>query len=348
MNTHHTGVTGWDIGGAHLKVAHCDPQGQLIQAIEIPCPLWQGIEHLQQAIKTALRHLDQPHSLAAVTMTGELVDIFADRPQGVAEILDCFTQFIPAERCIVYAGEAGWFSPIVAKQQWQQVASRNWQASAVFAAQHVQQGLFVDVGSTTSDIIPILHNQAVPNALSDYERQANSELHYAGVIRTPLIAIAHQAPFDGKLIRLAAEVFATTADCWCLVDALQPTNLSDSSADGQPWHKQDCARRLARLLGTDAMTHPMEQWHQLAQWFAHQQVSQLRTACETVLAAQAEITADAPIIGAGIGRFMVQQCAKQLARDYIDFSELTIPCSIQAADHAPAVAVALLAWHQLT
>ncbi len=348
MTAHQTGITGWDIGGAHLKIAQCDRQGRLIQAIEIPCPLWQGIEHLQLAIKTAQQHIDPSHSLAAITMTGELVDIFTDRQTGVAAILDCFTQFTPVDQCLVYAGEAGWLPPVEAKQKWQHVASRNWQASAVFTAQHIQQGLFVDVGSTTSDIIPILHNQAVPNALSDYERQANSELHYAGAIRTPLIAIAHHAPFDDKHIRLAAEVFATTADCWCLLDALQPNAISDSSADNQPWQKQDCARRLARLLGTDAIAHPMAQWVQLAQWFGQQQIAQLRTACETVLAAQVAITSDAPIIGAGIGRFMVKQCAMQLNRDYIDFSELTTPCSSHAADHAPAVAVALLAWHQLS
>ena len=28
-------ITGWDIGGAHLKVAQCNQQGQLIRTIEI-------------------------------------------------------------------------------------------------------------------------------------------------------------------------------------------------------------------------------------------------------------------------------------------------------------------------
>jgi probable H4MPT-linked C1 transfer pathway protein len=348
MTAQETHITGWDIGGAHLKVAQCDLQGQLLHSIEIPCPLWQGIEHLQQAIQTAQQQLGAQQALAAITMTGELVDIFADRQTGVTAILDCVTQFIPDEQCIVYAGEAGWFSPSKAKEHWQQVASRNWQASAVFAAKQVEQGLFIDIGSTTSDIIPIQNNQAIPNALTDFERQANSELHYAGAIRTPLIAIAHQAPFDGKTIRLAAEVFATTGDCWCLLDELDPLSIGDSSADGQTWQPQDCARRLARLLGTDAHHYPMEHWQQLAHWFAQQQIAHLLTACETVLAAHTAITPNAPIIGAGIGRFIVKQCAKQLGRAYIDFSELTEPPSPDAADHAPAAAVALLACHQLT
>jgi probable H4MPT-linked C1 transfer pathway protein len=348
MTTHQTEITGWDIGGAHLKVTRCNQQGHLTQAIEIPCPLWQGIEYLEQAIKTAQQQIGPLQALAAITMTGELVDIFTDRQSGVRNILDCLMQFIPEQCCQVYAGEAGWLTPTQAKIQWQQVASRNWQASAVFTAQQIQQGLFIDVGSTTSDIIPIQNNKATPNAFTDFERQANSELHYAGAIRTPLIAIAHQAPFKGQYIRLAAEVFATTGDCWCLLNALDSAAICDSSADGQPWQQQDCARRLARLLGTDAATHPAEQWHNLAQWFADQQIDQLYTACETVLSAHPAITHDAPIIGAGVGRFIIQHCAKKLDRRYIDFSQLVEPPSSQAADHAPAAAVALLAWHQLT
>jgi len=348
MTTHQIEITGWDIGGAHLKVTRCNQQGHLTHAIEIPCPLWLGIKHLQQAIHTAQQQIGQQQTLAAITMTGELVDIFADRQSGVSHILDCLLQFIPEQHCMVYAGEAGWLSPTQAKEQWQQVASRNWQASAVFTAQQIKQGLFIDVGSTTSDIIPIQNNQAIPNAFSDFERQANSELHYAGAIRTPLIAIAHQAPFDGKFIRLAAEVFATTGDCWCLLDELDPTAICDSSADGQSWQQQDCARRLARLLGTDAAAHPPEHWQSLAQWFAAQQLDQLYTACKTVLSSHPTITPDAAIIGAGIGRFIIKHCAKKLGRNYIDFSQLIEPQSSQAADHAPAAAVALLAWHQLT
>ena len=348
MTGQQTLITGWDIGGAHLKVAQCNRQGQLIRTIEIPCPLWLGIEHLQQAIKTAQQQVGSQQMLAAVTMTGELVDIFADRQVGVNAILDCISQFIPAGCCIVYAGDLSWLSISEAKEQWQQVASRNWQASALFTAKQVKHGLFIDVGSTTSDIIPIHKNLIITEALTDFDRQASSELHYAGVIRTPLIAIAHKVPFDGKTLQLAAEVFATTGDCWCLLGKLNPLSTSDTSADGQSWQPQDCARRLARLLGTDANNYPPEQWEHLADWFAQQQTAQLIRACKTVLTANGSISAEAPIIGAGIGRFIVEKCAEELGRTYIDFSELVQPSPVHAANHAPAIAVALLASGQLT
>jgi probable H4MPT-linked C1 transfer pathway protein len=345
--THHT-ITGWDIGGAHLKVAQCTAQGKLRQTIEIPCPLWLGIEQLPKAIKTAQDKLFQATTFNVITMTGELVDIFPDRQSGVIAILNCIQQLLAEGRCHIYAGEQRWLSPNEAKNQWQHVASRNWQASVEFAANHIEQGLFVDIGSTTSDIIAIDKHQTKAKAFNDFERQAISELHYTGAIRTPLIAIAHAVPFDHKIIRLAAEVFATTGDCWSILGQLNPANIQDNAADGQSWQKPNCISRLARLLGTDAHEFPTSEWLSLAQWFAKQQIAQLQKACETVLSNHDFITENTPLIGAGIGRFMIRTCAKQLGREYIDFSSLITPNSPHAADHAPAAAMALLASQQLS
>ncbi|MDH5358770.1 MAG: H4MPT-linked C1 transfer pathway protein [Gammaproteobacteria bacterium] len=348
MITDNSFITGWDIGGAHLKVARCNSEGKLIQVLQIPCPLWQGIEHLKQAIQSVQQQLGNQNDMAAITMTGELVDIFPDRQTGVAHILDCIATFIPEHNCHIYAGKEGWLKPDTAKQQWQYVASCNWKASANFVANKINNGLFVDIGSTTCDIIAVVQGSAVPRGYTDQQRLASRELLYTGAIRTPLFALTNMAPFNGELVSLAAEVFATSGDCWSLLGQLRVNDIQDASADGQSWSKTDCARRLARLLGTDALEPASVQWSQLAQWFAEQQVHEIIKACLQVLSAHPQLPPNAPIIGAGIGRFIVQKCAVHLGRDYIDFSSLTTPALDSAADHAPAVAVALLARHQIT
>ncbi|PHS69951.1 MAG: H4MPT-linked C1 transfer pathway protein [Methylophaga sp.] len=339
--------SGWDIGGAHLKVARCDYHGKLLNVIQLPCPLWKGIEHLNSAIHLAHQSLNNKNDITAITMTGELADIFPSRQKGVAGIIHCLKDVIPTHQTHIFSGATGWLTPEDSVQQWQSVASRNWQASANFVAQSVESGLFIDIGSTTCDIIPIDKHKAVPQGYDDHQRQLSRELLYTGVIRTPLIALANTAPFAGNLISLAAEVFATTGDCWCLLDQLDPKSIQDISADGQSWQKPECAQRLARLLGCDAIKTDSKQWQQLAQWFAQQQVHQISNACLQVLSNHLKIKSDAPIIGAGIGRFIAKMCAVQLNRPYIDFSTLTTPSLSAAADHAPAVAVALLAQQQL-
>lgn len=347
MITSNSFITGWDIGGAHLKVARCDRQGNLISVLQIPCPLWQGIEFLEQAIQSVQQQLSNQHDLAAITMTGELVDIFSNRQTGVKQILDCVNNFIPKQNCFIYAGNMGWLDIISAEENWSHVASRNWEASANFVSKKVANGLFVDIGSTTCDIIPIIQGTVVTSGFTDQQRQTSRELLYTGAIRTPLIALTNTAPLDGELVSLAAEVFATTGDCWRLLNQLSADAIQDSSADGKPWHKEDCARRLARLLGADAIEADQTQWQHLAQWFALQQIHQINNACLQVLSAHPSLTSDYPIIGAGIGRFIIQQCAHHLGRSCINFSSLVSAQSGSAADHAPAVAVALLAQQQL-
>jgi len=348
MSDQQSYFSGWDIGGAHVKVARCDNTGSVINVLQVACPLWKGIEHLASAIQEIQKQLNNHNDLAAVTMTGELVDIFENRQAGVSKILACIENYILTENIHVYAKDNTWLTTTEARLHWSQVASMNWQASAIFTADSIDSGLFIDIGSTTCDIIPIKKGKVCSQGLDDHQRQVSRELLYTGAIRTPLIALTNIAPFDGHLINLAAEVFATTGDCWRLLDKLEAASILDSSSDGMPWHKKDCARRLARLLGTDAEQPLSPQWQQLAQWFAEQQVHQINNACLQVISNHADIPANAPIIGAGVGRFIAQSCAERLNRPFIDFSTLITPNLSVAADHAPAVAVALLAQQQFT
>lgn len=340
--------TGWDIGGAHLKVARCDSQGELINAIQLPCPLWLGIDQLEQTIKQALSQLDNLADQHIITMTGELADIFTDRKSGVAAIIDCLTDQIGTEQLHVYAGKSGWLSVSEAKQQWHSVASMNWLASAELCARQQQDALFIDIGSTTSDIIPIWQHQVQPTGLTDYQRLQTGELVYSGVIRTALMALTDHAPFAGVQISLANELFATTADCWLLLEKLSANDIQDNSADGKPWTQANSERRLARMLGTDASEASSQQWRQLAQWFAEIQIQQITMACLRVLSKHEQMRDSAPLIGAGVGRFMVRECAQRLGRPYIDFEQLNGLSLPDAASYAPAAALALLAQQQFT
>jgi probable H4MPT-linked C1 transfer pathway protein len=339
------GYCGWDIGGAHLKLARCDHAGNLQQVNQLPCPLWQGIDALRETMQQALSFLDGDY-LHAITMTGELVDAFSERREGVKAILDCVSGLLPVEACHIFAGQQGWLSLHEAISQWQAVASMNWQASALYAATQCHDGLFIDIGSTTADIVPLRDGQIHPCGYDDHSRQRDGGLVYSGAIRTPLMAIADRAPLNGSFIPLAAEWFASTADVWCLLGQLQPASIQDQSADGQPWEPQYCRQRLARMLATDASQAEDWQWQQVAAWFAEKQLQKISEACLQVLSQQ-NIADNSPIIGAGVGRFIVAQCAQRLGRPYIDFNTWC-QHSDAASDHAPAAALALLAQQQLS
>ena len=338
--------TGWDIGGAHLKVVRCNNQGELLHALELPCPLWRGKEALRKAIRLAVDTLNNELDQQLITMTGELADCFVDRASGVSEILACIAEYFPTDRVSVFSSN-GWLSQEEARTHWDKVASMNWLASAQLAASNYPAGLLIDCGSTTTDIITLNQSQPQLTAYDDQGRLKSGELLYTGVIRTPLMAIGQKLPFRGQWQAITAELFATTGDCWRLLDKISATQINDSSADGNDWQTENCQRRLARMLGTDANFFTAEDWQNVAIWFSEQQIQQIHNACLQVLSAHSDLDKQAPVIGAGAGRFIVSQIAERLQRPYVDFDSL-LDSHETAATYAPASALALLAQRQFT
>jgi len=49
-------IIGWDVGGAHLKAARVE-HGKVTAVLQLPAPLWQGLEPLEAALDAALARL---------------------------------------------------------------------------------------------------------------------------------------------------------------------------------------------------------------------------------------------------------------------------------------------------
>jgi uncharacterized hydantoinase/oxoprolinase family protein len=109
MKTPEVAQVGWDIGGAHVKVAALDPDGRVVAARQVPCPLWKGLDQLQGALWQALAALPSAAVGAdqAATMTGELTDLFIDRQDGVERIVATLSHRFGAQKLRVFAGARG-------------------------------------------------------------------------------------------------------------------------------------------------------------------------------------------------------------------------------------------------
>jgi len=335
---------GWDLGGAHLKAARLDPHGRVMQVVQLPCPLWQGLIHLKLAIDNALQQLSTPCARHALTMTGELADLFDNRREGVRSLLESFSASVSAQQISIYAGAAGFATVDQHDAVWEQIASANWRASAEFLAGRLPAGLLVDVGSTTTDIVPFKQS-VLACGRDDRERLVQEELLYAGVVRTSLMSIVDRLPFDGEWVPVMAEQFATTADVYRLTNELPEDADQMPSADGKGKSPLESARRLARMLGCDVHLAPFAAWQRCAEYIAEVQLARVFSACQRVLS-RGILTDDAPLIGAGVGRFLVMKLAQRLQRPYLDFASCIDSSSDAAARWsaccAPAVAVAAL------
>jgi (4-(4-[2-(gamma-L-glutamylamino)ethyl]phenoxymethyl)furan-2-yl)methanamine synthase len=336
-------ILGWDIGGAHLKLAVVE-DGVVVAARLLPCATWRGVAELRQAMMAALDGMPQA-ARHAVTMTGELADAFADRPTGVAAILDLLAECVPAERIAVYGVAGEYLSVAAARAQPDRVASANWHASALYLAQRLTDGLLIDIGSTTTDIVPLRHACVASRGQSDAERLATGELVYTGVARTPLAAMARRIPFAGRSTAVMGEFFATSADAHRLAGTLPDGADLHPAADNRGKTLADSRARIARMVGMDAAAAPDEAWRGLAAAFLRRQINQIEEAVDLVLSC-ADLPPDAPLVGAGTGRFIAAEIARRLRRPYRGFDETLrlADCGLAslAIDIAPAIAVALL------
>ncbi|MBV9567548.1 MAG: H4MPT-linked C1 transfer pathway protein [Hyphomicrobiales bacterium] len=336
-------VIGWDIGGAHLKGVRVE-NGVVTRAVQLPCPLWQGLDKLDVAFSKAHRVLGSATRHAA-TMTGELADIFATRAEGVEKLARGAAANLDAEKVVIYAGPAGFVPVGRVREHIGEIASANWHASARFVAQKLACGLFVDMGSTTTDLIAIANGEVATLGYTDAERLETGELVYTGMVRSSLMSIAARLPFRGRSMPLMNEYFANMGDVYRILAELPSDADQQATADGREKTSEASRARLARMLGLDARDAPKEAWAEVALAFREAQLRAIHDAAMLVLSRQL-LPRDAPVIGAGIGVKIASVLAARLQRPFIAFSRILVTASPSlrrlACDCAPAAAVALL------
>jgi probable H4MPT-linked C1 transfer pathway protein len=297
-------LIGWDIGGAHVKACVLR-DGRMVDAAEWACPLWQGLEHLERALDAALERWPfAAAAIHAVTMTGEMVDLFEHREQGVARIAAQLAAALPDP--LFYAGDAGWQPAGAVAAHWAAIASANWLATAQHAARQCDAagGVLIDIGSTTTDLIAFRDGRVVTQSRSDVQRLASGELVYHGVVRTPLCAVAPRIGWRGAALNVMNEFFATTADVYRLTGELAPVHDLQPAADGGTKDARGTQRRLARMIGLDARDASAEEWLAFAQRWRAAQVATLGAQLRGVMAAHG-VGCHASIVGAGCGAFLV-------------------------------------------
>jgi (4-(4-[2-(gamma-L-glutamylamino)ethyl]phenoxymethyl)furan-2-yl)methanamine synthase len=334
-------VMGWDLGGAHLKAARIEA-GRVSGAASVACPLWQGLDKLYAAFADVRQQLGEA-DVHAVTMTGELSDIFASRAEGVEKLCGVTKATLPG-KISAYGGSAGWLDVTEASRRADLVGSANWHATATWVAEKYRDALFVDMGSTTTDVIPVADGKVAARGWSDAERLASGELVYTGATRTFLMAVAQRVPFRGAWTPVMNEYFASTADVHRILGELPEDADRLSAADSRPKDFPGSRARLARMIGRDAGEAEEWEWRNLAAFFGDAQLRAVQDAALQVASAT-RLADGAPVVAAGTGRFIVAKLAARLGRS-VEPWEKSVPAepSLGAivSDCAPAVAVGLL------
>lgn len=336
---------GLDVGGAHLKMAKVE-HGQLTQACQFACPLWQGLDHLDTAL-TAIETDSKQAANIAITMTGELSDIFENRAQGVQVIVDRLHAAY-GQRARFWAAPGHFVSSDHAKANPHAIGSMNYLATAAYAATHHEYAILMDMGTTTTDIITILDGKPAPQGLTDPERLRSGELVYTGLTRTAVMSITDKAPIDGAWAPICREYLATMADVRRVLKTLPPDVDHHATADGRGKTKAESTSRLARMFGYDAEELSSAHWQQVATFLVDEQMQPIKQALMRRLSTSGATSHDPEIIITGCGYLELAALALSNPKHKppIAFHTLvkaTNPTPADVNASAPAVAVAWLA-----
>lgn len=329
------GVLGWDVGGVHTKVARVVGGRVVAHALRA-----YELQRAPEALPALLRELaaevgataDDRHAL---TMTAELSQYFRFKAAGVSWVLDGVAAAFPGANVRVLGADGRWYTVADARGAWRAVAAANWMATAAIVARTHADALLADIGSTTTDLIPIVTGDVIASGRDDPGRLAQGELLYLGAVRTPVEAIVHEVPLGGAMAGVSAEAFALAGDVYVWRGELAPEDYATPTPDGRPATREFCGERLARVVCADRAMVGDAELDAIAACVADAQCARIAAAMERLRRRHPRLTR---VVAVGLGAWMAARAAASVGLAVVD----TETFAGGATRLAPAAAAALL------
>ncbi len=304
-------IAGFDIGGANTDLAIIDFEDGEIKNIDVDfayLPMWSNNDDLSRVLIDLIESICPVSQIDAVgiSMTAELVDAYDTKKDGVLDVVGKCEETFTCP--IAYVGVDGMLSKSDIEKTPLKAAAANWIATAQIATLISDNCIFIDTGSTTTDIIPIKDGFECAIGKSDFDRSATGELVYTGTLRTNLASFLDKVTLNGKDYRVASELFAQTADVYMVLDLITEEDYVCDTFDGEGKSKLECARRIARVVCADLEMLSMEDVVEMSKFIHKKQVEQIAEGLKQVNETQ---NLDL-IVTTGLGKDILDKPAAEL------------------------------------
>ena len=306
----HKRFLGIDLGGANIKAALMNGDKKVIKTIHLYTPFWKNLDVVNSSLKKIRDDFGETE-YQFITMTGELSDVFKNRKEGVLKLTKILTGVFATPKLRILLHNMQFISPRKLKGNFSSIASANWLATSTFVSKKMKNGIFLDFGSTTTDVIPIKNSKVIAIGKNDHERLFHNELLYTGFTRTPLMSLSQKIVFRKRKIPLMAESFANTGDIYRILNLLPKELDIQETADGKEKTFTASCRRLARMVGLDKENADVSEWKKLAENFYKIQERLIYKSCMKIVKSfdpETEIN----IVTAGSGSKVLEKIIKNL------------------------------------
>lgn len=343
-------IVGWDIGGVHTKICVLSTSKKIHAIQQIALPIWKDMHQLTTCFCQIKKQFCVGTANHAITMTAELSDVFENRLVGVEKISSIWRDSFPQAIGYMYSHNGDFVKLTEIKNHWTSIASANWHASAMYLSTKVPNALLVDIGSTTTDIVPWQNHRLLNIGNDDASRLEQQELLYLGAVRTPIMAITDHVPFKGNWRVIMNERFAEIADVYRVCEQLLPAFDIGETADNRSIDPYSSIKRIARLLGEDIENRAVwikdkPSWKHLIAFIKNKHINKIAAGIVRQLSRN-ELNKINTLVGAGIGSFLVKEIAYLYNLHYIDAADLfeksSTSLSKLAAINLPATSLSFL------
>jgi probable H4MPT-linked C1 transfer pathway protein len=207
--------------------------------------------------------------------------------------------------------------------------------------------VIIDVGSTTTSIIPIVNNKVAALGKSDLDKLVSGELVYTGSLRTNLAAIVQSVPLKRGVAGVSSEVFALSGDIHLLLGHISEKDYISETADGRGKTVNEAISRIARLICADTEMLSTQETMEIANYIYEKQVAQIVNGLAKVYARVKSLSsAKVSVVVTGLGKdFLARKAAEHLGVDSI--KDLGTVLGDAAVFATPAFGVALMTGLQI-
>jgi probable H4MPT-linked C1 transfer pathway protein len=338
-------VLGFDIGGANIKGVYLTKENGEIRQLKVEIvyfPFWRDSEKLREALLSLKHRLGATCCLdgIAITMTAELSDVYQTKREGVNHILSCVKAVFSGIPIFVLTSSVELISLDSAFERPIEVAAANWAATGWLVAQELSNCIVVDVGSTTTSIIPIVDGKVAALGKTDLEKLICGELVYTGSLRTNIAAIVHSIPVRGGIAGVSSELFALSGDVHLILGNIEEVDYTSETADGRGKSVAESLARLARVVCADTEMLSEKDLFQIARYIHGEQIRQVEVGLAKVYSRIKSLRDGFSLVVTGLGKdFIAKRAAEKIGAEIIDLGSLI---RLEAVRATPAFAISLM------